>query len=324
MHAESSLDAERFNELVEILPEEFQQRELFISRLVQIYGTTVATNIVAEQKLAATDRQYSYWINPLRPSEFLPIGLKVEGVHAMWAVGDKSLISHSDAAAAGEVYIQNASSRFAVEVLGPQPGEEILDLAAAPGGKTIAIAAAMQNTGRLAAVEPVKNRFHRLRANLERCGVTISALYQRDGRGVGRAVPQRFDRVLIDAPCSSESHMRWEQPETYKHWSKQKVKECQRKQKSLLKSAYNALKPGGTLVYSTCSYAPEENELVVEHLLRRSDALVEDVHASLEHTLPGLTSWNNKSLNPKLVNTLRILPAGPWDGFYIAKIRKPS
>ena len=153
---------------------------------------------------------------------------------------------------------------------------------------------------------------------------SITALYMRDGRGVGRAVPERFDRVLLDAPCSSESHMRWDNPATYRHWSPRKVKECQRKQKSLLRSAYAALKPGGTLVYCTCSFSPEENELVVAHLLSRTDVRVLPVAGEAEHFRPGLTRWRNKDLPESLANTLRILPHGVWDGFYVALLEKPD
>ena len=108
--------------------------------------------------------------------------------------------------------------------------EEVLDLAAAPGGKTLAIAALMNNTGRIAAVEPIRGRFHRMQANLRRCGVSNVQFYQRDGRSVGRLVPERFDRVLLDAPCSSESRMRWLDQQSFEQWSLRKIRETQRKQ----------------------------------------------------------------------------------------------
>ena len=131
------------------------------------------------------------------------------GLAELYQVSVDHPIAQHPAATEGAIYIQNPSSYFAVKTLAPVLDEEVLDLAAAPGGKTLAMAARMQNTGRIAAVEPIRGRFHRMQANLRRCGVTNVQFYQRDGRGVGRAVPDRFDRVLLDAPCSSESRMRW-------------------------------------------------------------------------------------------------------------------
>ena len=163
-----------------------------------------------------------------------------------------------------------------------------------------------------------------MQANLQRCGVTNVEFYQRDGRSVGRAVPERFDRVLLDAPCSSESRMNWQDASTYQHWSPRKVKETQRKQKSLIRSAYAALKPGGTLLYCTCSFAPDENELVVASLLKKTDAQIMPIAEYPSNSMPGLTQWLGKELNENLALTLRVLPAGPWDGFYVAKIFKPA
>ena len=167
-------------------------------------------------------------------------------------------ITQHPAASDGQIYIQNPSSYFAVATLAPNPEEEVLDLAAAPGGKTLAMAVRMQNTGRIAAVEPIRGRFHRMQANLRRCGVNNVQYYQRDGRSVGRAVPERFDRVLLDAPCSSESRMRWQDQQSFGHWSLRKVR---RRSVSKEPAAFAyAAQPGGEYVLHPC-FAPEENEL---------------------------------------------------------------
>ena len=118
--------------------------------------------------------------------------------------------------------------------------------------------------------------------------------------------------------------MRWHDSTSFTHWSPRKIKEAQRKQKGLLRSAYAALKPGGVLVYCTCSFAPEENELVVDHLLAKTDAIIEDIDTELENTHPGLKTWGKRTLSQTLERTLRVLPAGPWDGFFIAKLSKPE
>ena len=289
--------------------------------LVAVYGEATAASITASMQ---TESVLSYWINPLVDAPFEVIGTPLEGMPEIYHLPRDTEFTGSAAATNGRVYIQNPSSLLAVRVLDPQPGEEVLDLAAAPGGKTIAMAVAMGNDGRIAAVEPVKGRFHRLRANVERCGVNIVAFYQRDGRGVGRAVPERFDRVLLDAPCSSQARMRWDDPATYQHWTRRKVREASRKQKSLVMSGYAALKPGGHMLYSTCSFAPEENELIVEHLLKRTDARLVDLGELPCNSVAGLTQWGSRTLRDELALTARIVPDAVWDGFYLAGIEKPG
>jgi 16S rRNA C967 or C1407 C5-methylase (RsmB/RsmF family) len=322
--------------LVDQLPEDFQFAGDFCQRLESVFGLDEAQRIIAElwQKTAS-----SYWLNDLQIESATDkeqlvaslqahmggsLGEPVPGLPDLYSVVAGAAISQHASAETGQIYIQNPASYFAVSILDPQQDEEILDLAAAPGGKTLAIAARMRNSGRLAAVEPIRGRFFRMQANLQRCGVTNVVFYQRDGRSVGRAVPERFDRVLLDAPCSSESRINWSNASTYQHWSPRKVKETQRKQKSLIRSAYMALKPGGILLYCTCSFAPDENELVVASLLKKTDAQIMPIPEYPENSMPGLTQWLGKGLNENLALTLRVLPAGPWDGFYVAKIFKPS
>lgn len=243
-----------------------------------------------------------------------------------WMVdpAQRRLLIDSSAARDGRVYVQSPSSMVPVEVLDPQPGEEILDLAAAPGGKTIHMAARMRNEGRIGAVESVKGRFHRLRRNLERCGVTLAHTYLADGAGVGRKVPERFDRVLLDAPCSSEGRFAAHDPESVAFWSLKKIREMARKQRKLSISAVQALKPGGVLVYCTCTLAPEENEAIVDDLLQRfDDALVmEDMGLPEGHVLPGLATWDGRDYAETLRHCARILPDGTREGFFVARMRK--
>jgi 16S rRNA (cytosine1407-C5)-methyltransferase len=173
-------------------------------------------------------------------------------------------------------------------------------------------------------VESVKGRFFRMRANLERHGATMVKGYLMDGRAVGAKVPERFDRVLLDAPCSSEARFRTSDPGSWSHWGPKKVKEAARKQKRLLDSAIRSLKPGGCLVYCTCSFSPEENELVVNSQLRRyGEALsVEPVELPLENLQKGLTHWQEKPLDVALERAVRILPNAGMDGFFLCKLRK--
>lgn len=236
----------------------------------------------------------------------------------------RSLLTNSATFVEGRIYIQNLSSIFAAQVLEAQPGEEVLDLAAAPGGKTLVLAAAMENRGRIAAVEAVKSRFFKLKNNVELHGATLVDCYLKDGRQVGYKVPERFDRVLLDAPCSSESRFYTDDPDSYKYWSEKKVKEMQRKQKKLLRSALLALKPGGTMVYSTCSYAPEENEVVVDKELKKMAGQLEVLPVALpfDNYQPGLTAWGKKSFDPQLRNAVRILPSDTMEGFFMCLLKK--
>lgn len=160
----------------------------------------------------------------------------------------------------GRLYIQNPSSMVPPILLAPQSGESILDLGAAPGSKTLQLAELMGNQGRIWAVESVRGRFFRLRDNLARHGAENVQVLLADGTRIWRRHPERFDRVLLDAPCSSEGRFRAHAPKTYAYWSEKKIAEASRKQRRLCYSAVQCLKPGGVLIYSTCTFAPEENE----------------------------------------------------------------
>lgn len=239
-------------------------------------------------------------------------------------VAQRERLVHSGLFERGDIYVQNFSSMLPPVLLQARAGEEVLDLAAAPGGKTLHLAAMMSDRGRLAAVEVVKSRFHRLRLNVERSSASIVALYCKDGRKVGRQVGERFDRVLLDAPCSSESRFELERPESWQYWSEHKIADMQRKQKQLLYSAVLAAKPGAPIVYSTCSFAPEENELVISHVLKKFDGRlsVEPVVLPFPNTMAGLTLWRGKTLNPQVERAVRILPTDTMDGFFICALRK--
>ena len=223
----------------------------------------------------------------------------------------------------GQIYIQGLSSMLAPLVLAPQPDEKILDLAAAPGGKTTQIAAAMQNRGLLSAVEPIRNRFFRLQANVKRSGAEIVKFYQADGRTVGRKTPARFDRVMLDAPCSSESRFTTGDPESWAYWSERKIKEAARKQFGLLRSALDAVRPGGIVLYCTCSFAPEENELIVSRVLdQRHDVELLPIDLPIENTQPGLTFWSGKEIDPRFRQCVRVLPNADFDGFFLARLTR--
>ena len=164
-------------------------------------------------------------------------------------------------------------------MLAPQPGERVLDLCAAPGSKTGQIAAVMQDAGEIVAVEKVRDRFFRLRANVAGQGATCVCARLGSGTAVAHTDPEAFDRVLLDAPCSTEGRFQTNVPATTAYWSPRKIKEMRAKQGRLLYAAVQALRPGGTLVYSTCTFAPEENEGALAKMLKTFGDRVEVVPA---------------------------------------------
>jgi len=320
---------------MEVLP---SQLEPFADRLADMFGPEERDRILATMTLR---KRVGVFRNPLLQSaeqerdtaaELQPLPNLPDFFWAPAAARER-LVS-SGPVVAGGLYLLNPSSYLAPLLLAPTPEEEVLDLAAAPGGKTLVMAALMQNRGRIAAVESVRPRFHRMRANLARCGVTLVQTYLDDGRRIGGKVPQRFDRVLLDAPCSSEARIRLDQPTSYQHWSPRKVRETARKQRGLIRSGFAALKPGGSLLYCTCAFAPEENELVVQHLLDSESAarvlpLAQAVAARRHTTDPaapgwcsGLLHWRGRALDGSISGAVRLLPDDLWDGFFCCLIRK--
>lgn len=170
--------------------------------------------------------------------------------------------------AAGLYYIQEPSAMAAAPLLGPQPGERVLDLCAAPGGKTTHLAALMTGRGLLLANEIHPKRARILLENLERTGVTCAAVTCERPDRLAERLPGFFDRILVDAPCSGEGMFR-KLPEACEEWSPGSPRACSFVQREILDSAVAMLRPGGRLLYSTCTFAPDENEEVLLHLLRR-------------------------------------------------------
>ncbi|MGI9518592.1 MAG: RsmB/NOP family class I SAM-dependent RNA methyltransferase [Pirellulaceae bacterium] len=240
------------------------------------------------------------------------------------SVAQRSLLTHTPRVLTGDIYVQSLSSILAVTLLDVQPGQWNLDLAAAPGGKATHIAALMNNEGKLSVVEPIRKRMYRLADTLKRLGVTIGKTYLMDGRKVGEKVPDRFDRVLLDAPCSSESRIRGNDPESWKYWSQRKIREQARKQAGLIRSGFVSLKPGGIMLYCTCSFAPEENEAIVAGLLNEfpDQAQLLPLDLPIDNWQAGLREFGSDQFAPQLELTRRILPNSIFDGFYLALLAK--
>ena len=171
---------------------------------------------------------------------------------------------------AGLYYIQEPSAMLPATVLNAKPGDKVLDLCAAPGGKTTQIAAGMQGKGLLVANDVSSERIKALVKNLELCGVRNSIVTNEEPEKLSEKFKGFFDKILVDAPCSGEGMFRKDE-NAVKSWGKYKCEGCASIQKKILEYADIMLKPGGRLVYSTCTFSPEENECVIGNFLRNHD-----------------------------------------------------
>ena len=220
----------------------------------------------------------------------------------------------------GLFYLQEPSAMAAVTVLDPQPGEIILDLAGAPGGKATQIASRLKNQGLLVANDPHAGRVHALAQNLERWGARNVLITQERPKTLAEGLGPRFDRVLVDAPCSGEGMFR-SHPGEKKRWSEGFVKRCASDQNQILWYAAQLVKPGGVLVYSTCTFAPEENEARVKQFLAAREDFYLESMPHLPGFSPGRPDWVD---GPQLLErTVRIWPhRAPGEGHFLARMRR--
>lgn len=223
--------------------------------------------------------------------------------------------------ALGYYYVQEAASMIPPVVLGAEPGELILDLAAAPGSKTSQIAAMMNNQGLLIANDVKGERLAALGLNLQRIGASNVLVTLMQGQQFAKA-GILFDRILLDAPCSGTGTIR-KSPKTILMWNPDAIKRLVRLQQALLKTAWSILKPGGTLVYSTCSTEPEENEGVISNLLDTAiDARIEEIHLPIKHG-PAITEFEGTLYHKDVRHCLRLWPQdNDTEGFFVTKLKK--
>jgi len=220
----------------------------------------------------------------------------------------------------GYYYVQGVPSMTVVEALDPQPDETVIDLAAAPGGKTTHLAQKMENTGLLLAVESDRQRIASLESNIMRCGVTNTMVLRGDARKI-HTLRMEPDRILLDAPCSGEGLIPLD-PERKTSKSMADIRYCATRQDEMIDSALDALKVGGKLLYSTCSIAPEENEFVIDAILRKRND-VEIVSIDMEFGIPAYTEPYGVKLDESLSKARRFLPQRHGvEGFFICKLSK--
>lgn len=225
---------------------------------------------------------------------------------------------------AGVYYIQEPSAMTPVSYLGAKPGEKILDLCAAPGGKTAQIASYMKNEGLLVCNEIHPARAKILSENAERMGIKNALVTNETPKHLSELFDEYFDRILVDAPCSGEGMFR-KNEEACSEWSLDNVKLCADRQDEILDCADLMLRPGGRLVYSTCTFAPEENEGSVARFLERHpdyEIVKVDKHEGMSS---GEAKWADCQDVKGIENTIRLFPhLIGGEGHYLAVLRKPG
>ena len=212
----------------------------------------------------------------------------------------------------GEIYLQSLSSMLPPIIMNPKPSEDILDMAAAPGGKTTQIAALTQNKANITACEMNTIRMERLKYNIEKQGATSVYAMQKDSRQIDDFFS--FDRILLDAPCSGSGTLNLNNENVFKYFTPKLIEKSCKTQIALLKKALKILKPGKEMVYSTCSILACENEDIVNKVLKETGAQIVPIEFEGIENLP--------LLPVKIPGTLCVCPNELYEGFFIAKIRK--
>jgi 16S rRNA (cytosine1407-C5)-methyltransferase len=255
----------------------------------------------------------------------------------------------------GLIHFQSLSSILPPLCLAPGKGDQVLDMCAAPGGKTMQLIEAVVPEGNVVACDVDAERLTRLYRNADSL-VPNDLRYLLDVR-VGdsrkfsvweneedirkmtelersRIFKRQFDKILLDAPCSGEGIISLGTPTTYRHWSLKSVQKCARIQRQLLENAFHLLKPGGQLVYSTCTLSPQENEEQVQTFLDHHEGRMESIDLSIDflggqirqsvpNFSPALTEYNGKSFHPEISRkALRVMPNDQYEGFFICKFQK--
>ena len=236
----------------------------------------------------------------LKPTPFCPNGFYIPG--------EVRSLGNSPLHHCGAFYIQEPSATSAAEMLGVEKGDFVLDLCAAPGGKSTQIGAMLNGTGLLWSNEIVRNRANILLSNIERMGISNAVVSNAHPEQLCERLAGRFDKVLVDAPCSGEGMFR-KNGEAQTEWSVEHVRSCAERQLHILDSAKKALRPGGVLVYSTCTFSREENEGVISRFLDKNpDFVLED---------PGVSFGR-----PTMEHARRIFPMDGGEGHFAARLRK--
>lgn len=310
MHSNIKLPDEFLRDIEAIMPTHLTMED-FISACQRPLRKSIRVNTLKISVAEFIERaQQKEW--QLSPVPWCDTGFWIEADESSVPLGNTA--EHM----AGLFYIQEASSMMPPSAMFTHDDQysAILDMAAAPGSKTTQIAALMNNEGVLVANEYSASRVKVLHANIERCGVRNAALSNFDGRVFGGWLPEQFDAVLLDAPCSGEGTIR-KDADAMKNWSRESVIAIGDTQRDLIESAFHALKPGGVMVYSTCTLSLEENQHVCHYLKQTFGHAVEfeSLAGLFDNAQAALTEEGFLHIFPQIYDS---------EGFFVARIRKIS
>lgn len=224
----------------------------------------------------------------------------------------------------GEIYVQSPSSQIPVLALNPQKGEKVLDMTAAPGGKTTQISSLMKNTGEVVAVELNKIRYEKMLHNLKVQWANNVKALKMDGTELSKIYEEGyFDKILIDAPCSGEGRFDLNKEKSFAHYNKWFQKKIYKVQMSLVKSAVDLLKSGWELVYSTCTINTKENEWIAHMLLCVfKDLEIVDIELKMEDVIPAFEKTNSQVFKKGLSKAKRVVPTANHEWFFVVKFKK--
>ncbi len=295
-----------------------KKRAIFLERVARILPTV-------DETLLSQSPQLSIRVNTLKSQRTYshPIAW---APHCYWFNGGKTELTHSTAFTEGEIYLQNAASFIPPLVLDPQPGETILDMCTAPGGKASHIAALTNNQAELWVNDNSRPRLAKMQTNFTRLGVVPHSTTLFSIAQLGKQLPEEyFDKILLDAPCSGEGMLNINSPKDFTYWSVAHIKRLSSLQKQAVLTAWRLLKPGGLFVYSTCTMAPEENEIVVDYLLRRQPgASLRPISIQPANRLTTLSTWQDKPFSHDLSACLRLAPSRHIEAFFVAAVQKTA
>lgn len=314
-------------------------RELLPSKAIERLQLSLGNDFQRTLQSFLEERKITFRVNTLRASaknvlaQLDKENLKYESIP--WCPSGYVLESGTmrelqslDAYGAGAIYIQEASSMLASHILQVEPGMSVLDLCAAPGSKTSLISMLMNNTGTLVANDRSRTRLYRLRSIIKHQGVENAEVICSPGEELGKTYSDCFDRVLVDVPCSGEGRFRIDRPLRMLNWSEREIKKLAKLQAQLLSSAFRCVKVGGLIVYSTCTFAVEENEFVIDKVISKKTISAELVEIPTlfvpESARPGINCWNGKQCKTDTKFSMRLVPDAISTGFFIALLRRTA
>ena len=277
------------------------------------------TKAIRLNSLKTKSQYFKDWLKA-KTIAFEEIPFNING----FKIPDDSLpLSHTLNFFKGYFQYQGISSQIPALVLNPQPGETVLDMAAAPGSKSTQLAALMKNKGQLILNDAVRHRLQPLNANAQKAGLINQIISYLPAERFGNLFPNYFDKILLDAPCTALGTIS-SNPEIASWWSEEKLRKLTAVQHGLLVSACKSLKTGGELVYSTCSIAPEENEMAVQKIIDKYNMEILPVPDMRGiQFLPGMAAYQDKKFHAKMHEAVRTAPhIHGLEGFFVCRLRK--